>query len=221
MYSQPEDFVLGHRAAVLHGGVTRLTGVTAPGLQVLVISSTLHLYLRSKMSLSEPKFLLWWKLSAAGAFFLGQRPPSFFMGWCELPNAGPWPAGVSLRVEKDRPCRGKFRPGLKRLAGLAPRRNDSQGGITAQRAVGSSSKRQTFLGVRGRAAWRSESRYGHCSRLFQGPLVHFKLGENHCNRYWLTPCLCFSHNSGNRNLQLKGPWERKIIVCPVTSPLCG
>lgn len=43
---------------------------------------------QSKMSSSEPKFLLSCELSAASAFLLGQCPHFFFMSKCELPNTG-------------------------------------------------------------------------------------------------------------------------------------
>lgn len=36
--SQLEGFALGHRTAVLHGGVAQLTGVAAPGHLVLIVS---------------------------------------------------------------------------------------------------------------------------------------------------------------------------------------
>lgn len=81
---------------------------------------TLRLYLKSRTSSSEPEFLLVGRAHATWDLRAGQCPPSFFVSRCELPNTGLWPAGVSLKAEKDGPCRGRLRGGLKTLACLPP-----------------------------------------------------------------------------------------------------
>lgn len=73
------------------------------------------------MSSTEPKFLLWWKLSAPGAFFLGQHPPSSFTSQCELPNMEPWPAGWALcEGGEGRALQRQVQAGAEEDGGLGP-----------------------------------------------------------------------------------------------------
>lgn len=87
-----------------------------PRPPVLLPLSTLHLYLRSKMSSSEPEFLLSCEPSAAKCLPLEPVPTLLLMSKCELPNTGHSavpesepPGGIMPTVESggEKPAKGR------------------------------------------------------------------------------------------------------------------